>query len=428
MHVAVVGAGIIGVTTAHALRQQGFEVTVIDRRGGVAQEGSFANAGVLAPAYVGPWAQPGMPAKVFAYLFKREAPVVFRPGFDPALWRWLRRWLGECTVERFRVNRERMQRLAYYSRRCLHEVRERHGIDYEQGQGYLQLFRSAHELERTAPARDMLREASVPHELLDAAACRALEPALAGHTPLAGGLHLPEDETGNCAVFARRLKDICEADDVRFRFGAEALRFDTVAGRIEGLRLADGRVQADAYVVAAGADSGRLLAPLGIGLPLLAVKGYSATVTITRPEQAPQLALMDETYKVAITRFGQRLRAAGTAEVGSRGLKLREAALRTLLKVARDWFPAAASYAQARFWVGARPMLPDGPPILGGTAYPNLFLNVGHGSTGWAMACGSARIVADLIAGRAPEIDLDGLTLDRYAAPRVALRHAHDEA
>lgn len=427
MHVAVVGAGIIGVTTAHALRQQGFEVTVIDRRGGVAQEGSFANAGVLAPAYVGPWAQPGMPAKVLAYLLKREAPVVFRPRLDPALWRWLRRWLGECAVERFRINRERMQRLAYYSRHCLHEVRERHGIDYEQGQGYLQLFRSAHELERTAPARDMLREAGVPHQLLDAAACRALEPALAATTALAGGLHLPEDETGNCAVFARRLKDICEADGVRFRFGAEVLRFGAAAGRIEAVQLADGRVRADAYVVAAGADSGRLLAPLAIDLPLLPVKGYSATVTITRHEHAPQLAVMDETYKVAITPFGQRLRAAGTAEVGSRGMKLREAALRTLLKVARDWFPAAASYAQARFWVGARPMLPDGPPILGGTAYPNLFLNVGHGSTGWAMACGSARIVADLIGGRAPQIDLDGLTLDRYGPPRAGLRQAQDE-
>ncbi len=428
MHVAVVGAGIVGVTTAYALRQQGFEVTVIDRRGGVAQEASFSNAGVLAPAYVGPWAQPGMPAKVLAYLFKREAPVVFRPSLDPTLWRWLRRWLGECAVERYRVNRERMQRLAYYSRRCLHEVRERHGIDYEQGHGYLQLFRTPHELERTAPAREMLREAGVPHQLLDAAACRALEPALAEPTPLAGGLYMPEDETGNCALFARRLKDICEADGVRFRFGAEALCFETAASCIEALRLADGRVRADAYVLAAGADSGRLLGPLAIDLPLLPVKGYSATVTITRDEHAPKLAVMDETYKVAITRLGQRLRAAGTAEIGSRGMNLREAALRTLLKVARDWFPAAASYAQARFWVGARPMLPDGPPILGGTAYANLFLNVGHGSSGWAMACGSARIVADLVACRTPEIELEGLTLVRYTAPRPPLRQARHAA
>jgi D-amino-acid dehydrogenase len=428
MHVAVVGAGIIGITTAHALRQQGCEVTVIDRRSGVAQEASFANAGVLAPAYVAPWAQPGMPAKVLAHLFAREAPVVFRPSLDPALWRWLRRWLGECAVERYRVNRERMQRLAYYSRRCLHELRERHGIEYEQGQGYLQLFRTERELERSAPAREMLRAAGVPHRLLDAVACRALEPALAGETTLAAALHLPEDETGNCALFARRVKDICAADGVRFRFGAEAVRLEAAAGRIVGLQLADGRVQADVYVVAAGADSVRLLAPLAIDVPLLPVKGYSATVTITRPEWAPQIAVMDETYKVAITRFGRRLRVAGTAEIGSRGMKLRDAALRTLLKVARDWFPAAANYAQSRFWVGARPMLPDGPPVLGGTPYANLFLNLGHGSTGWAMACGSARIVADLICGRAPEIALDGLTLDRYGPPHAALRPAHATA
>lgn len=420
MHVAVVGAGIIGVTTAHALRQQGFEVTVIDRRGGVAQEGSFAHAGVIAPAYVGPWAQPGMPAKVIAALFKRDSPVLLRLRLDPGLWRWLRRWLGECSVERFRINRERMQRLAFYSRDCLHELCNRYGIDYERRQGYLQLFRSAYEMERAAPALGMLREAGAPHRLLDAEACRALEPALSDSTPLAGGLYLPEDETGNCAYFARRLKDVCEADGVRFRFGAEAVRFAVASGRIDGLKLADGDLKADAYVVAAGADSGRLLAPLGIEVPLLSVKGYSATVTITRAEHAPMVAVMDEAYKVAITRFGWRLRAAGTAEIGSRGSKLREAALRTLLKVARDWFPGAASYAQSQFWAGARPMLPDGPPVLGGTAYPNLFLNLGHGSSGWTMAAGSARIVADLIAGRTPQIDLEGLTLHRYARSQPA--------
>jgi D-amino-acid dehydrogenase len=420
MHVAVIGAGIIGVTTAHALRQLGLEVTVVERRGGVAQEASFANAGVLAPAYVSPWAQPGMPAKVLAYLFKREAPVIFRPNFDRELWRWLRRWLDECEVDRFRANRARMQRLAYYSRNCLHELRARHGIEYEQGQGYLQLFRTQKELERTAPAREMLREAGVPHRMLDAVECRSLEPALASDVPLAGGLHLPDDETGNCALFARRLKDICESDGVRFRFGTTATRFDVAQGKVEALLLHGDRLQADAFVVAAGTDSRGLLGSLAIDLPLLPVKGYSATMSITRPEHAPRMAVMDETYKIAITRLGQRLRVAGTAEIGSRGLKLRNAALRTLIKIARDWFPKAASYAQAQFWAGARPMLPDGPPVLGGTPLSNLYLNLGHGSTGWAMACGSARIVADLVAGRTPEIDLEGLTLHRYGRQQAA--------
>ena len=419
MHIIVIGAGIIGVTSAYYLRQQGFEVTVVERRSGVAQEGSFANAGVVAPAYIGPWAQPGMPGKVLAYLFRREAPLVFRPRLDAAQWGWLARWLLECRLERFRRNKARMQRLAYYSRDALHTLRQRHGIDYEQTQGYLQVFRTEAELERTAPARVLLKEAGVPHVLLDADGCRRIEPALVEGTPLAGGVHLPDDETGNCAFFARRLKDICAEQGVRFRFGTTVDHLELEQGRIGRLRLADGTLAGDAFVVAAGADSVLPLRRLGIKLPLFPIKGYAATAAITRPENAPMISMMDETYKVAITRMGNRLRIAGTAEIGSRSLTLRDSALGTLLRVARDWFPGAAAYSQAQFWVGARPMLPDGPPLLGGTPIPNLYLNVGHGSSGWAMACGSGRIVADVIAGRTPDIDLDGLTLDRYLRRRA---------
>ncbi len=414
MHVAVVGAGIIGVTSAYYLRQQGFEVTVIERNPGVAQETSFANAGVIAPGYIAPWAQPGMPAKVLHYLFKSDAPVVFRPRLDLAQWRWLARWLSECRLERFRRNKARMQRLAFYSRDCLHALRQRHGIEYEQTQGYLQLFRSEREVERNAPARALLKEAGVLHVLLSGADCRRLEPSLVEGTPLAGGLHLPEDETGNCAYFAKRLKDICTEQGVRFRFGTTVDRLEFDQGRIGRLRLDEGSMQADATVLAAGVDSVRLLRPLGIRLPLFPVKGYAATAAITRAENAPMISVMDEAYKVAVTRMGNRLRIAGTAEIGSHELKLRDAALGTLLRVARDWFPGAAAYRQAQFWVGARPMLPDGPPLLGPTPISNLHLNVGHGSTGWAMACGSGRVIADLLAGRKPDIDLDGLTLDRY--------------
>jgi D-amino-acid dehydrogenase len=420
MHVAVIGAGIIGVTSAYYLRQQGFEVTVVERNPGVAQEASFANAGVIAPGYSAPWAQPGMPAKLLHYLFKSEAPLVFRPRLDVAQWRWLARWLAECRIERFRRNKARMQRLAFYSRDCLHALGQRHGIDYEQTQGYLQLFRTEAEVERSAPARALLKEAGVLHVLLGAADCRRIEPALVEGTPLAGGLHLPEDETGNCAFFAKRLKDICAEQGVQFRFGMSVERLELAQGRIGRLRLRDGAMAVDAAVVAAGVDSVRLLRPLGIKLPLFPVKGYSATAAITRPENAPMIAVMDETFKVAVTRMGNRLRIAGTAEIGSRELTLRDAALGTLLRVARDWFPGAAAYAQAQFWVGARPMLPDGPPVLGTTPIANLHLNVGHGSSGWAMACGSARVVADLIAQRKPDIDLDGLTLDRYQRRRTA--------
>ncbi|HTN49459.1 MAG TPA: D-amino acid dehydrogenase [Burkholderiaceae bacterium] len=416
MRVVVVGAGIIGVCTAHALRRDGFDVTVLERRSGVAQEASFGNAGVMAPGYVGPWASPGMPRKVLAYLFRPEAPVVFRPSASPALWRWLRRWLRECELERYRVNRARMQRLAFYSQSELHVLRTQYALDYEQATGYLQLFRTAREVEAAATIRALLSELGVRHQQLDEAQCRTLEPALHPATPLAGGLHLPDEETGNCAYFAHQLKDIAIASGVEFRFGVEALGFDASAGRVQALRTTAGQVEGDAFIVASGIDGGALLQRVGVRLPLLAVKGYSATAPISAFEHAPFISVMDETYKVAITRMGKRLRVAGTAELGTSGMKLRESALSTLLKVAHDWFPYAASYRQGKFWIGARPMLPDGPPVLGRTPLANLFLNMGHGSSGWVMAVGSARIVSDIVAGRAPEIDIDGLTLDRYGA------------
>jgi D-amino-acid dehydrogenase len=310
-----------------------------------------------------------------------------------------------------------MRRLANYSRSLLHELRARHDLEYEQTQGYLQLFRHARDLERSAAAREMLIQAGVAHRLLTAEECRRLEPAIDSEPPLAGGLFLPEDETGNCAFFARKLKEICVTDGVRFRFGAAVRSLVTAGDRVESLRLSGGSgagLSADAFVMAAGVESRALLKAARLPLPIFPVKGYSATAVITHGELAPRIAVMDETHKVAITRMGNRLRIAGTAEIGTRRLNLREAALRTLMKVASDWFPHAANYTQAQYWVGARPMLPDGPPVLGATPYANLFLNVGHGSSGWAMACGSARIVADAILQRPSDIDLDGLTINRY--------------
>jgi D-amino-acid dehydrogenase len=361
-----------------------------------------------------------MPGKVAAYLFKAEAPIVFRPSANIALWGWVRRWLGECSPERFARNKERMQRLAFYSQAQLRSLRTLHGLDYEQATGYLQLFRTEQEVERSAATRTMLKELGVAHRLLTADEARAVESALHPVTPLAGALHLPDDETGNCAFFAHQLKDIAARDGVAFRFGVTAQGFGMALGRVECLRTDAGELRADAYVIAGGVDSLALLRPLGIKLPLLAVKGYSATAPITALERAPMTSVMDETYKVAITRMGNRLRIAGTAEIGTSGMKLRDNALSTLMKVASDWFPAAAAYRNAQFWVGARPMLPDGPPVLGASAIPNLFLNTGHGSTGWVMACGSGKVLADVIAGRKPEIDLGGLTVDRYLRRRAA--------
>ena len=414
MHVIVVGAGIVGVCCAWYLRREGYEVTVLDRRSGVAQEASFANAGIVAPGNMAPWAAPGMPRKVLSYLFASEAPLRFTPTANPAQWRWLARWLGQCRLDRYRINRERMQRVGFYSREQLHALRAELGIEYEQEQGYLQLLRGERDVELTDPARAMLAELGVPFALLDPAQVYELEPGLSREAPLAAALHLPEDESGNCALFAHALRRHAEDAGVRFRFNQLVQRIVTNGANAGGVVVARREIAADAVVIAAANASPALLRPFGIRIPMYPIKGYSATVALEPAEIGPRHAMMDEAYKTAITPFGNRIRIAGTAEIGDTELALHEASLRTLLKVAKDWFPGVARYSKAQYWVGARPMLPDGAPLLGATPTRGLFLNLGHGSNGWAMACGSGRIVADVIAGRSPEISLDGLTLERY--------------
>ncbi|KWE56358.1 D-amino acid dehydrogenase [Burkholderia sp. MSMB2157WGS] len=460
MHVIVLGAGVIGVTTAWHLREAGCDVTVIERETDVAQATSLGNAGVIAPGYVTPWAAPGMPGKILKYLFKPASPLIFRPTLDAAQWRWIARWLRECEFERFRVNKQRMQRIAYYSRACLHAFRERHPFDYGASRGYLQLLRGAFDVEMVQPALKVLRDAGIAFRELDAAGCTAIEPGLrwARQAPV-GGIYLPDDEAGDCARFTRELRALCKANGVTFRFRTAIHALDVVGGKVRGVRVraagTDGRsprdesagidtagaglhgggrpdhpasdraasagtlprdmlLAADAIVVALGVDSAALLRPHGIDVPLYPVKGYSATLAVVDDEKAPRAALMDESLKTAITRFGPTLRVAGTAELGNRHAALRQQALDTLMKVLDDWFPHAAERASARFWVGRRPMTPDGPPLLGASRIDGLWLNVGHGSTGWAMSMGSGKVLADLVTGREPEIDLSGLTLARY--------------
>ena len=428
MHVIVLGAGVIGVATAWHLREAGCDVTVIEREADVAQATSLGNAGVIAPGYVTPWAAPGMPGKILKYLFKPASPLIFRPTLDAAQWRWIARWLRECEFERFRVNKQRMQRIAYYSRACLHAFRERHPFDYGASRGYLQLLRGAFDVEMVQPALKVLRDAGIAFRELDAAGCTAIEPGLrwARQVPV-GGIYLPDDEAGDCARFTRELRALCEANGVTFRFRTEIRALEVAGGKVRGVRVAatderagsdgtarDTALAADAIVVALGVDSAGLLQPHGIGVPLYPVKGYSATLAVVDDEKAPRAALMDESLKTAITRFGPTLRVAGTAELGNRHAALRQQALDTLMKVLDDWFPHAADRASARFWVGRRPMTPDGPPLLGASGIDGLWLNVGHGSTGWAMSMGSGKVLADLVTGRAPEIDLSGLTLARY--------------
>jgi D-amino-acid dehydrogenase len=263
------------------------------------------------------------------------------------------------------------------------------------------------------PARALLAENDVPHQMLDADGARKIEPALGYRTEMAGALHLPHDESGNCPLFTKRMRYLAQSAGVHFHFTSTVRRIQQESHGVV-LHIDDNMFPADAVVVAAGIESAALLKPLGIRLPLYPVKGYSATASIKDFDEAPRASLVDETYKASICRMGTRIRIAGTADLGSGTSELREAALRTLIKVGSDWFPNAANFNKANFWCGVRPMLPDGPPLLGATPLRNIYINVGHGSTGWAMAAGSGKVLADIISERTPDIDMDGLTLSRY--------------
>jgi D-amino-acid dehydrogenase len=329
---------------------------------------------------------------------------------------WCLMMLRNCTAARYELNKARMLPLAEYSRDRLRALRAALGIAYdERAQGILLLCRSAKELDDARAESALLQKFGVRFELLDRESCIGAEPALARvREKFAGGLRLPDDETGDCFKFTQALAAAARQRGVEFRYGTTIERIALEGDRVSGIVTDRGTVSGDAYVVAAGSYSPLLLKPIGIRVPVYPVKGYSLTLAITDPAGAPESSVVDETYKVAITRLGDRVRVGGMAELAGYDLELRQAPRRTLEHVVRDLFPTAGDVADASFWCGLRPMTPDGPPVLGPTRYRNLWLNTGHGTLGWTMACGSGKVVADLISGRTPAIDLSGLTIERY--------------
>ncbi|MBR1148965.1 D-amino acid dehydrogenase [Bradyrhizobium sp. AUGA SZCCT0431] len=416
MKVLILGSGVIGVTSAYYLAKAGHEVTVVDRQPKPALETSFANAGEVSPGYSSPWAGPGVPVKAIKWLLMKHGPLVIRPKVDPVMWIWLLKMLRNCTSERYAVNKRRMIPIAEYSRDALRALRSEIGIRYdERERGTLQLFRYAAQLDGTADDIAVLKQNGVPYEVLDRAGCIAAEPALAKVSDkIAGGLRLPQDETGDCHMFTQALALEAEKLGVRFAFnvGIDGLIAD--ASRISGVATSNGVLQADAYVVALGSWSPRLLRPVGISLPVYPVKGYSITVPISDPDGAPVSTVMDESYKVAITRLGDRIRVGGTAEISGYSDRLYSARRATLDHSLTELFPRGGDIGKATFWSGLRPMTPDGPPVIGPTRYSNLHLNTGHGTLGWTMACGSGRVLADMLSGRKPDIDVKELALSRY--------------
>jgi D-amino-acid dehydrogenase len=419
MKVIVLGAGVIGVSTAYYLARAGADVTVIERQAGPALETSFANAGQVSPGYSTPWAAPGIPLKAFKWMFQKHAPLAIRP--DGTLWQlqWMASMLRNCTDARYAINKERMMRVAEYSRDCLRALRSETGIQYEQRTGgTLQLFRSDKQL--AAAQRDIavLEECGVAYELLDRAGVCKAEPALASsRAPITGGLRLPGDETGDCERFTSGLAAHAAQLGVKFLYGREVRTLATDGSRVLGVHTGDEVLRADRYVMAMGSYSRDLLGPLDLDVPVYPVKGYSLTIPITDARLAPVSTVLDETYKIALTRFDDRIRVGGMAELNGFNLDLDPRRRATLEMVTRELFPGG-DLAQASFWTGLRPMTPDSTPIVGATRYPNLFLNTGHGTLGWTMACGSGKLVSDLMTGRKPEISPAGLGLDRYQGPQ----------
>jgi D-amino-acid dehydrogenase len=310
-----------------------------------------------------------------------------------------------------------MLRLAEYSRDCMVALRAATGIDYDQRtQGTLQLFRTQKQLDAAAQDIAVLERYGVPYEVLDPAGCIGVEPALAHvREKFVGALRLPGDETGDCFKFTQRLAALAQQSGVTFRYGISIENLTADGGNIVAVSTSEGKLKADAYVLALGSYSPLLLRDIGIRIPVYPIKGYSITVPIHDPAYAPESTVMDETYKVAITRLGDRIRVGGTAEIAGYDLTLRNARRETLEHSVVDLFPRGGDVAHAEFWAGLRPMTPDGTPVVGPTPYRNLFLNTGHGTLGWTMACGSGRLLADLVSGKCPEIDTEGLFMNRYS-------------
>jgi D-amino-acid dehydrogenase len=417
MKVLVLGGGVIGCTAAYELAADGHEVTLIERQKGPALETSYANAGEVSPGYSAPWAGPGVPWKAVKWILMNHRPLVLRPHLDWPMIGWILAMLRNCTNARYELNKGRMVRLAEYSRDCMKVLREQTGIAYdERMQGTLQLFRTQQQLDGTGKDTAILDRYQVPYELLDRDGCITHEPALARvKDKFVGGLRLPGDETGDCFKFTNRIAEMAVAKGATMRFNESIKSLLTDGKRITGVVTEQGRLQADAYLVALGSHSPKLLSPLGIEIPVYPVKGYSITVPITDVSGAPESTVMDETHKIAITRLGDRIRVGGTAELAGYTLRLHEARRRTLMHVIADLFPDGGDLGRSEFWCGLRPMTPDGTPVVGGTDMPNLFLATGHGTLGWTMAAGTARVIADLIGDKKPAIDMNGLTAARYA-------------
>jgi D-amino-acid dehydrogenase len=413
MHILVLGAGLVGVSSAWYLREAGYEVSVVDRQPAPAMETSFANGGQISTSHAEPWANPATPLKVLRWLGREDSPLLWRLRADAAQWAWGLRFLRECAPGRTRANIVAILRLALYSRALLKELRPALGLEYDQKEcGILHFYTDEAEFAHAIPQAELMRRYGCDRVVKSAAECLAIEPSLAGSTvPIVGGTYTAEDESGDARKFATELARKAAERGVAFRFDAAIESIEAAGGKVTGVRLAGGeRLSADAYVVALGSFSPLLLKPLGIGIPVYPAKGYSATVPLDSGDTAPMVSLTDDGRKIVFSRLGDRLRIAGTAEFTGYDTSLNEVRCQALVRRMGALFPSLAGRGGIEFWAGLRPATPSNVPLIGATALPNLYLNTGHGTLGWTMACGTGKLLADLVAGKAPEI----ATASRY--------------
>jgi D-amino-acid dehydrogenase len=412
MHVIVLGAGLLGVTSAYFLRQQGHDVTVIDRQATPAAETSFANGGQISVSHAEPWANPGAPLKVLKWLGKEDAPLLFRLRADARQWRWGLQFLRECTPARTRHNIVQIVRLGTYSRDTLQALRAERGLQYDQRtQGILHFYTSQAEFDAAEAPAAQMRDLGCDRRVISADEAVAIEPALRHIRPqLAGATYTAEDESGDANRFARELVRCCEADGVRFLMSHTVTALRTAGGEIHHVEATDaeGRfreLKADAYVMAMGSLSPLLCKPLGIELPIYPAKGYSVTMPVKDASLAHQVSLTDDEYKLVFSRLGDRLRIAGTAELNGYDRDLNRVRCEAIVRRVEELFPGAGDTSQASFWTGLRPATPSNVPLIGRTRLGNLFLNTGHGTLGWTHACGSGKSIARIVSGQRPEVD-----------------------
>ncbi len=412
MKVLVLGAGLLGVTSAYFLRQQGHEVTVIDRQASPAAETSFANGGQISVSHAEPWANPGAPLKVLKWLGKEDAPLLFRVRADMRQWLWGLQFLRECTPARTRWNIAQIVRLGTYSRDTLQALRAATGLNYDQrAQGILHFYTSEKEFAGAEAPAAQMRALGCDRRVISADEAVRLEPALAHIRPrLAGATYTAEDESGDANQFARELVRRCEADGVRFLMSHTVTALRAAGGAIDHVEATDTegrfqRIRADAYVLAMGSLSPLYARPLGIELPIYPAKGYSVTMAVKDESKAHQVSLTDDEYKLVFSRLGNRLRIAGTAELNGYDRDLNRVRCEAIVKRAEELFPGAGETESAQFWTGLRPATPSNVPIIGRSKLPNLYLNTGHGTLGWTHACGSGKSIAHIVSGAKPEVD-----------------------